>query len=89
MTTVVLEGLDEALLGLVREAVKEALAEQQPEQASPWLDVAGAAEHLRTTAAAIRALVKRNAIPFSKTPAGRVLFDRQQLDQWVRGGEIA
>lgn len=29
-------------------------------------------------------LVKRNAIPYHKAPNGRLLFDRRELDMWVR-----
>jgi len=49
-----------------------------------WLTVAGAADHLQTTEDGIRALVKRQRIPHHRA-AGRVLFDRTELDAWVRG----
>jgi hypothetical protein len=53
---------------------------------SPWLDVNAAAIHLgATTPEAVRALVKRRQIPFHKAPNGRLLFDRHELDAWVRG----
>jgi len=48
-----------------------------------WLTVAGAAAHLKTTENGIRALVKRQRIPHHRA-AGRVLFDRAELDTWVR-----
>jgi len=53
-------------------------------EAPAWLGVDGAAEYLQTTPDAIRALVKRKKIPHYK-PNGRILFDRFQLDKWVRG----
>jgi hypothetical protein len=88
MASVILSGLDEALVDVVREAVRQALAEQHPpEQASGWLDVKRAAEYLSTTPAAIRSLVKRREIPYRKTPNGRLLFRPEELDMWVMGGD--
>ena len=50
-----------------------------------WLNVAGAADHLQTTEDGVRALVKRRRIPHHRGAAGRLLFDRAELDRWVRG----
>jgi hypothetical protein len=36
--------------------------------------------------AAIRSLVQRGEIPVHKAPNGRLLFDRDELEQWVRSG---
>jgi excisionase family DNA binding protein len=52
-----------------------------------WLTVAGAAAHLQTTEDGIRALVKRQRIPHHRA-AGRVLFDRAELDEWVRSDDV-
>jgi excisionase family DNA binding protein len=49
-----------------------------------WLTVAGAADHLQTPDDGIRALVKRQRIPHHRGAAGRLLFDRVELDAWVR-----
>jgi excisionase family DNA binding protein len=49
-----------------------------------WLTVAQAALHLQTSQDGIRALIKRNKIPHHRA-AGRILFDRAELDAWVRG----
>lgn len=73
-----LAGLDE----VVRQAVAEALATRESNP-SGWLDVEGAAEHLRSTPSAIRSLVQRREVPFRKAPNGRLLFSRAELDAWV------
>jgi excisionase family DNA binding protein len=57
-----------------------------PAPPNTLLDVDGAASYLASTPTAIRSLVKRDAIPYYKTPAGRLLFDREELDAWVREG---
>jgi hypothetical protein len=74
-----------ALEHLVQRAVADALASHQP-RAEGFLDVNGAASFLASTPSAIRSLVKRNAIPHHKAPNGRLLFDRQELEAWVRSG---
>jgi len=75
----------EALRLVVREAIAE-----EPQASGPardgFLDVEGAAEFLSSTEAAIRSLVKRDAIPYYKTPAGRLLFDPADLRRWVTSG---
>lgn len=68
-----------ALTETVRRAVEGALAEPHG-----FIDVAGAASFLSSTPDAVRALVKRNAVPFHRAPNGRLLFDRQELGAWVR-----
>jgi hypothetical protein len=76
--------LEQALEELVRRVVDEAGRHCEPLQTSAWLDVKGAAQHLSTTPSAIHNLVKRRQIPYHK-PYGRLLFDPQELDRWVRG----
>ncbi len=42
--------------------------------------------YLKRSPGAVRNLVLRRAIPFRK-PAGRLLFDRQEIDLWIRKSE--
>jgi excisionase family DNA binding protein len=63
--------------------VTELLAERGS-SSTVWLDVAGAAAHLRMTKHAIRALVKRHQLPTHRTTNGRLRFDRDELDEWAR-----
>jgi helix-turn-helix protein len=69
----------------VAERVSALLEERFGEKPAEWLNVAGAADHLQTTEDGIRALVKRKRIPHHRGAAGRLLFDRGELDAWVRG----
>jgi excisionase family DNA binding protein len=64
--------------------VAELVLEQLP-RTTEWLTVKQAAAHLQTTEDAIRALVKRGRIPCHRGAAGRILFDRAELDAWIRG----
>ena len=77
-------GLDE-LLGAIRALVRDEMSQQTT---PGYLDVVGAATYLSSTAPAIRALVKRNAIPVHRTPNGRLLFTPSELDSWVRQGTL-
>jgi excisionase family DNA binding protein len=74
------ESLEELALRIA-ELVAEKVA--APATATPWVGVAGASEHLATTEASVRALVKRREIPFHKV-AGRLRFDLAELNEWVR-----
>lgn len=56
------------------------------QKTASWLDVDGAAAHLAMSEHAIRHLVKRQSIPYRRTPNGRIRFSREELDAWVRGG---
>jgi excisionase family DNA binding protein len=69
----------------IAERVSALLEERFGEKPAEWLSVAGAADHLQTTEDGIRALVKRKRIPHHRGAAGRLLFDRDELDAWVRG----
>jgi excisionase family DNA binding protein len=80
-------GLDEALLRAAHDGARLALAEQ--DEPSPWLSVASAAQYLDTSQDAIRALIRRNQIPHHRTPEGRILFDRRELDDYARAGDLA
>jgi len=42
------------------------------------------AAYIRRSEGACRNLVLRRAIPFRK-PSGRLLFDRAEIDSWVKG----
>ena len=44
----------------------------------------GCATYLVTSEKGIRGLVLRRAIPFEKTPNGRILFNRHELTAWVK-----
>jgi excisionase family DNA binding protein len=68
----------------VAERVSTLVLESLP-QSTEWLTVAGAAAYLATTEDAIRGHVKRGQIPCHRGAAGRILFDRAELDAWVRG----
>src|SRR4051812_37129429 len=68
----------------IGEYVTALLEERFGAQAAKWLNVDGAADHLQTTPEGIRALVKRRRIPHHRGAAGRLLFDRAELDAWVR-----
>jgi excisionase family DNA binding protein len=83
LTRVPLE-ISEEFYETVGQRVASHLAEMLGRSAE-WLTVAGAAAHLQTTEDGIRALVKRRRIPHHRA-AGRVLFDRVELDAWIRGG---
>jgi excisionase family DNA binding protein len=68
------------------ERVSTLVLESLP-QSTEWLTVAGAATYLATSEDAIRGQVKRRKIPCHRGAAGRILFDRAELDAWVRGEE--
>jgi len=72
----------QAIEDIIRLAVADELAvtRQTP---TGFLDVDGAATYLASTPTAIRSLVKRHGIPHHKAPNGRLLFDQEELRQWV------
>jgi excisionase family DNA binding protein len=47
-----------------------------------YLTVKELATYIRRTPGACRNLVLRRAIPYRK-PAGRLLFDKDEIDQWI------
>jgi excisionase family DNA binding protein len=79
--SVELVGIEE----MIRAAVREELA-RQPDR-SPWLNVEDAAEYLRTSKDAIRALVRRGDLPVHRTLNGRLLFRRDELDAYAKAGD--
>jgi len=48
-----------------------------------YLDVKALSPYLKRSPGAIRNLVLRRAIPFRK-PAGRLLFLRNEIDDWIQ-----
>jgi excisionase family DNA binding protein len=54
-------------------------------QAMPWLDVDGAAQHLACPRSRVYALVSARRIPHHRD-GSRLLFRREELDEWVRTG---
>jgi len=78
--------LIQALTELVRQAIADELHKAHTSTGPHYLDVDAAATYLASTPSAIRSLVKRNAIPHHKAPNGRLLFDREEIDAWVKTG---
>jgi excisionase family DNA binding protein len=68
---------------IVREAVRDELRRMRA--SDELLDYDGAAQLLAVTPHALRALVKRRALPFVKLPTGRVRFEREPLLRWAKG----
>lgn len=82
----------DALLAELDDAALDALAERLAPRlgplarpASSWLDVAAAAAHLSCEPSRLYALKSAGRIPFHKD-GSRLLFDRAELDAWVRSG---
>jgi excisionase family DNA binding protein len=74
-----------ALAAVVAPLVAAALSNGQT-AAEPWLDVAGAAEHLSCGTSRIYSLVSAGRIPHEKD-GSRLLFRASELDGWLeRGG---
>lgn len=84
ITITVPEALLQELETRMRKAVADAVESQNLAFSEGFLDVAGAASYLSSSPSAVRSLVKRNAIPYHKAPTGRLLFDRRELEAWVR-----
>lgn len=62
---------------------------------SPWLTLESAAAHLgydmaepKKAADAMRALARRHRVPMYRR-GRRLLFDRQDLDRWLRAQRVA
>jgi excisionase family DNA binding protein len=75
----------------VGEDFVEAVARRAAELAAdllapqPWLDVRGAAEHLACPQSRVNALASAGRIPVHRD-GSRLLFRREELDEWVRAG---
>jgi hypothetical protein len=76
-----------AVLDDLARSIAAHVAAQSAPEPSRWLNVESAADYLDTTTQALRGLVKReheNGFPVHRR-GGRLLFDRRELDAWVRG----
>ena len=51
-----------------------------------YLSTDEVAGYIKRSPGAIRNLVLRRKIPYHK-PGGRLLFDREEIDQWVKGSD--
>ena len=51
--------------------------------AARWVDITEAAEHLATTVRHMRRLVHERRVPFHHL-GGKVRFDLDELDSWMR-----
>jgi len=51
-----------------------------------YLGIPEVSQYVRRSPGAVRNLVLRRAIPYHK-PGGRLLFDREEIDRWVKGSE--
>jgi len=46
----------------------------------PWIDAAAAREHLSISAPTLSRWVKKDLIPYGRTPGGELRFRRSELD---------
>jgi len=82
---------DGDLLGIDLSAFIDRLAQRIIERledvaptASPWLDIAGAAEYLSCSPERIRKLISRLEIPYHQAGRGaRIFLNRHELDEWL------
>jgi excisionase family DNA binding protein len=61
------------------------LPDSSGEPRSEWMDLSEAAEHLRCPKSRLYSLSSARRIPVHRD-GSRLLFDRTELDQWVRDG---
>ncbi len=85
LAAALLAELDDEALDVLADRLLERVAGRLDQTAPAWLDVTGAAEHLSCPRSRIYALVSARRIPFHKD-GSRSLFDRAELDEWVRLG---
>lgn len=86
LTTALLADLTEADLDRLAELLRPRLSTISPDQQpQSWLSVQSAADHLACPKSRLYALVSARRIPFHKD-GSRTLFDRDELDEWVRAG---
>lgn len=79
-----LDSLDDDALNRFAERLRPMLATESHTQPQ-WLTVIEAAEYLRCPKSRLYALVSARRIPFCKD-GSRTLFNRDELDAWVRAG---
>jgi|SRR5581483_1133475 len=77
----------EDLSAQVAEVRQMILELRRPEAEVGWFSVKSAAEYLDTTEEALRGLIKRGQVPVHRTPHGRLLLHRDELDAYVRGDQ--
>jgi len=79
--------LDDGALDELAERLAPRLAGRlsASDESPPWMTVKTAAEHLSCPPSRLYALVSSRRIPFCKD-GSRTLFDRGELDDWVRAG---
>jgi excisionase family DNA binding protein len=79
--------LDDAVLDALAERIAPRVAARlgHQEASARWLDVADAADLLRCPRSRVYALVSARRVPVHRD-GSRLLFDRAELDQWVRAG---
>jgi excisionase family DNA binding protein len=75
--------IPDALIDTIVQRLKETIGHGTPQ--TQWLTVREAAAHLGLSQHSLRALIKRNRIPFYRIE-GRILLERGELDDWVRAG---
>jgi excisionase family DNA binding protein len=87
LAAALLDALDDATLDALAERLAPRLAGcvPAPDNSTAWLTVKAAAEHLACPPSRLYALVSSRRIPFHKD-GSRTLFDRRELDEWVRNG---
>jgi excisionase family DNA binding protein len=76
---------DELVETIAERAADLVAAREAPTAASPWLSVEQAAEYLAAPTSRLYRLVHMRRIPFEKEGA-RLLFNRVELDAWIREG---
>jgi hypothetical protein len=67
----------------VADVVLERLQHQPPN--SPWLDAAGVAEYASMSIEGLRAATKRGQLRSHRSTTGRVRYQRDDVDAFVRG----
>lgn len=87
LAAALLTELDDETLAMLADRLAPIIASRMaaPEQPVPWLDVDGAAQHLVCPRSRIYALVSARRIPHHRD-GSRLLFRREELDDWVRTG---
>lgn len=85
LAAALLAELDDEALDVLADRLLERVAGRLDAPAPAWLDVSGASEYLACPRSRIYALVSARRIPFHKD-GSRSLFDRGELDEWVRSG---
>lgn len=51
-----------------------------------YMDIASLSEYIPLTKSAIYSMVRRDMIPYSKLGTKKLVFDRLEIDEWVKNG---